>query len=94
MDLRYIAFLLLIMIKGIFKTGGYLFVTFEHFYHHFTAHGDTAYFTYIVLPQGYHTEGIVSRFEHNFISKVTQLDEDYFCRFNVYKCSPVNYVTS
>jgi len=37
------------------------------FYHHFSAHGDIAYFAYIVPSQGYHTEGIVNGFKPNFI---------------------------
>jgi len=27
----------------------------NYLYHHFSEHGDIAYFTYIVPPQGYHT---------------------------------------
>ena len=39
--------------------GGYLFVTLEQFvYHHFTKHGDVAYFAYMVSPHGYHTSGV------------------------------------
>jgi len=37
--------------------------------------------------------GVTSLVEPYFISKVTLLNEDYFCKFYAYKYSPVNYVT-
>ena len=86
------------MIKGILKTynpAGTFLLPFSNIcYQHFTEHGNIAYFAYIVPPQGYQTQGIVNLLEPNFISKVTKLDDDYFCRFDIYKYSPVNYVTS
>ena len=50
-------------------------------------------FAYMVSPHGYHTSGVTSLFEPNFISQVTLLNEDYFVRFYAYKYIPVNYVT-
>ena len=55
-------------------------------YHHFNSHGDIAFFAYMVSPHGYHTIGVTSLSEHNFISEVTQLNEGY-------KYSPVNYLS-
>jgi len=40
----------------------------------------------MVSPHGYHTIGVTSLSEHNFISEVTQLNEGY-------KYSPVNYLS-
>ena len=48
----------------------------------------------MVSPHGYHTIGVTSLFEANFVSQVTLLNEDYFLRrFYENKCSPVNSVT-
>ena len=47
----------------------------------------------MVSPHGYHTSGVTSLFEPNVISKVTLLNEEYFCKFYACKYSPVNYVT-
>ena len=60
------------------KSGGYLFVTLEHFYHHFNQYGNIAYFDYTISPHGYHTSDVTSLFERNLISKATLLNEDYF----------------
>jgi len=48
---------------------------------------------YMVSPHGYHTSRVSSPFEPTFISKVTLLNEDYFCKFYAYKYCPVIYVT-
>jgi len=47
----------------------------------------------MVSPHAYHTSGVTSLFEPNFIYQVALLNEEYFCKFYAYKCSPVNYVT-
>jgi len=56
--------------------------------------GNIAYFAYIVPPQGYHTEGIINRFQSNFIYlNLTYWMRTIFCRFMHNKCSHISYVS-
>ena len=87
----YMVFFRLIMIKGIFETYN-LAGTFMLPLSNFTQHGYIAYFAYIVSPHGYHTSGVTSLFEPNFISYVTLLNEDYFAQVYAYKCSKLRYL--
>ena len=71
MDSRYIVFYLLIMIKGISKAynpaGTFLLPLSNLFYHHFTEHGDIAFFAYNVSPYGYRISSFICLFEPTFI---------------------------
>ena len=70
----------MIMTKGIFETytpaGNFLLPLSNCLYHYFSLHCDIAYFAYMVSPHGYHTSGITSRFEPDFIYKVTLLNDE------------------
>ena len=80
-DLRYIVFFLLIMIKVTFKTynpAGTFLLPLSNFV--ITILLSIAY---MVSPHGYHTSGVTSLVEPNFISKVSLLNEDYFVHVNI-----------
>ena len=71
------------------------FVTLEHlFITIFMGPGNIAYFANIVPPQGYHTEGIINRFQSNFIYlKLPYWMRTIFCRFMHNTCSHISYVS-
>ena len=51
-------------IQDVNLAGTFLLPLGNFCYHHFTEHGDIAYFAYMVTPHGYHTSGVTSLFEH------------------------------
>jgi len=58
------------------------------FYHHFTEHGDIAFFAYMVSPYGYPINGFISLFEPKFIYYVPNWMTTICHRCYAYTCSP------